>query len=359
MEEILDFMTLFDRRVLDERAHPLFLAFRDQLGYAGGRELMQLIFANYVDEDKNFVKDFQSIGFSSRLWELSLFAYLSEANLDLRPTKGAVDFIASDGDSVVAIEAVTSQPPGQVVRTAKEPKFSDVVPDDLDAARAEYVHQLGKALRKKWQKTDAAGKRYWELDSVKGLPFVIAVEAFYSGSSLVHGFGVAAEYLYGQTAVPAFKDGRLSISPKRIGAHLWNGKSIPSGIFDDPEWADVSAVIFANGASAPQFNRIGIQEGLGDASTIVWRWGTCANHDPNSAKPKFFSYRVGDEGAPEEDFAQAIHVMHNPNAKRPLPPGFFPGASEHSRLQKSGQILSTLRAEFIPFSSLTFILQPE
>lgn len=353
-------MTLFDAKVPDDKAHPYFLALRDQPGYSGGRALMELIFSNYIDEDKNFIKDFQSKGFSSRVWELSLFAYLSEANLDLKPTGGAVDYIVSDGDLVVAIEAVTSQPPGQVVRTDNAPEFKDVIPDDMDSASAEFVHQFGKALRKKWQKTNAAGQRYWELDGVKKLPFVIAVQAFHSGSSLIHGFGVAAEYLYGQAAVPAFdEEGRLTISSEKIDEHLWNGKSIPSGIFNDPEWADVSAVIFANGATAPQFNRIGVQEGLGDPRTMVLRSGTCANHDPNSIEPKPFIYQVGAEGAPNEDFAQSIHLMHNPNARNPLAHGFFPGASEHNRLQENGQIQSTLRAEFVPFSSLTLIFQPE
>lgn len=319
---------------------------------------MEQIFAQYVDEDKNFVKDFQSIGFSSRVWELSLFAYFKEAKLGLLPTKGVVDYLVSDGQSIVAVEAVTSQPTGQVDRTTKVPAFTDVVPEDVTSARDEFVHQLGKALRKKWQKTNAAGQRYWELESVKGKPFVIAVEAFHSGSSLFHSFGVAVEYLYGQSAVAQVdEEGQLTVAPARIDEHLWNGKSIPSGIFDDPEWADVSAVIFANGSSVPQFNRIGKQEGLGHPMTRIWRRGSCANHDPNSTTPAVFSYEVGTQGAPVEDFAQAIHVMHNPNARRPLAPGFFPRASEHRRLQETGQILSTLKAEFVPFSSLTYVFQ--
>lgn len=351
-------MSLFDMKVPDDKAHPLFLALRDYPGSSSARELMELIFANYVDEDKNFIKDFQSIGFSSRVWELSLFAYFSEADLTLLPTRGVVDYVVSDGKTVVAVEAVTSQPTGQVDRTVKAPSFNDVVPEDLSSARDEFVHQFGKALRKKWQKTNAAGQRYWELDSVKGKPFVIAVESFHSGSSLFHSFGVAAEYLFGQSAVAQVgDDGQLSVSSETIDEHLWNGKSIPSGIFDDPEWADVSAVVFANGASVPQFNRIGKQEGLGDPMTRVWRRGSCANHDPNSATPRFFSYEVGTRQAPEEDFAQAIHVMHNPNARRPLASGFFPRASEHRRLQENGQILTTLHAEFVPFSSLTYVFQ--
>ncbi|WP_129545526.1 hypothetical protein [Arthrobacter dokdonensis] len=351
-------VSLFDLKVPVNRAHPLFLAMCDYKGAAGARELMDLIFSNYIDEDKNFIKDFQSIGFSSRVWELSLFAYFSEADLNLLPTKGVVDYLVSNQKSIVAIEAVTSQPTGQVDRGVKTPSLSDVVPDNLPAARDEFIHQFGKALRKKWQKTNAAGQRYWELECVKGKPFVIAVESFHSGSSLFHSFGVAAEYLYGQSTVAQIDSkGQLSVVSEPIDEHLWNGKSIPSGIFNDPEWTDVSAVIFANGASVPQFNRIGKQEGLGDPGTVIWRRGTCANHNPNSATPSIFSYEVGTANAPEEDFAQAIHVFHNPNARRPLPPGFFPRASEHHRLPENGQILTTLGAEFIPFGSVTYIFQ--
>jgi hypothetical protein len=256
------------------------------------------------------------------------------------------------------VEATTTQPS----QVPPEPEsgsggYQGIVPDSLEDGIAEFVHQLGKALRRKVEKRSAKGKAYWELDDISARPFVVAVQTFHSPSSLFHSFGYAAEYLFGQRATAVHDAaGHLTIGAEQIMGHEWNGKIIPSGVFDTDDYAPVSAVIFSNSSSVPQFNRIGLQRGLGEAGVRIFRNGTCAKYDPNSSKPDFFAYEVGAPDAPEEVFSQAVHVFHNPNARVPVPEGFFGRASEHVRLP-SGQILTTHYGPFVPYASVTRVFQ--
>ncbi len=348
--------SLFTSTVDDSRANPLFLAVRDEVGYTACRALMDEVFGGYHDKDRNFVHDFQTTGFSARVWELSLFAFLNEAGLNLLTDHPTPDYIV-DESTPVAIEAATSQPPGATPPSAR-PSGSRLaqVPEDLEEAQKEFVFQMGKVLRRKLQKEFEGGLHYWELPHVRGKPFVLAVQAFHHASSLFHSVTFLAEYLYGQRAIPTHDTaGNLQISTSPIEAHEWGGRSIPSGLFNDPSTRNVSAVLFSNGGTVAQFNRIGTQRGFGAPGVYVVRQGTCHDPDPNAHLPMMFGYVVGEPDAPEEDFAQSMHVLHNPNAIEPLPPGALPGATEH-RLDAGTGLIETTHYGFSPFGSLTMVL---
>ena len=60
----------------------------------------------FIDIDGNFVEQFQSAGFDSRLWELYLNAYLTEEQLFINREHNAPDFIVKKYGKSVAIEAV-------------------------------------------------------------------------------------------------------------------------------------------------------------------------------------------------------------------------------------------------------------
>ncbi|XAS74336.1 hypothetical protein VUN82_11140 [Micrococcaceae bacterium Sec5.1] len=348
--------SLFTMKVAEDKADKRFVLIRDTKAGAPARQLMDLIFSTYTDEDKSFVQEFQSKGFDARTWELSLHAFLSEADLEQMPTKGLVDFLVCDGSETVAIEAVTSQPTGGVSLGEATSSIAGLAPENINEGIAEFVHQFGKALWAKVQKRNAKGQAYWELDAIVGRPFVVAVEAFHGTSSLFHSFGYAGEYLFGRSAAVAMTNGKLEITPMILDVHEWNNKTIPSGVFDMDTYAHVSAVIFSNSSSTAQFGRIGLQENLGTGGVMIFRTGTCLRHDENADKPNLFGYEVGSAKAPTEYFSQAIHVFHNPNAAIPLPEGFFGNATEHFRLD-SGHILTTVRQDFVPVSSVTSIIQ--
>lgn len=341
--------SLFAPTISDSKAHPLFLSVRDHPGYRAGRRLLNETFALSGDQDGNFIKDFQGPGFSARIWELSLFAYLKEAGLPLAPKRGTPDYLV-DGPVPFAVEATTTQPEqGSGSPLPSHPGLPQV-PDDLALAQDQFVLQLGKALRRKLLKRFACGSAYWELPHTQGLPFVVAVEAFHAESSLFHSVSFAAEYLYGTHASGEHDDdGHLTVTNSPIASHTFEGKTIPSGLFALPEAQHLSAVLFSNGGTAAQFNRIGAQRGYADEETRIVRLGTCADPDPNAVLPGLFGYVVGD-GTHEETFAETMHLLHNPHAAVPLPNGALPKVAEWTA---DGALLTTTHHGFSPFAGLT------
>lgn len=159
--------SLLSPLISDSKAHPLFLAVRDHVGYRAGRRLMDETFALFADQDGNFVKDFQGPGFPARTWELSLFAYLHEAGLPLAPTGGTPDYLV-DGPARLAVEATTTQPAQAGPPAPATAPGLPQVPDDLDVAQAQFAIQLGKALRNKLQKRLTDGSADWELPPPRG-----------------------------------------------------------------------------------------------------------------------------------------------------------------------------------------------
>jgi hypothetical protein len=58
-----------------------------------------------------------------------------------------------------------------------------------------------------------------------------------------------------------------------------------AGLFDDPELAPLSAVLFSNSGTVAQLNRIGQQFGYGVDDVRLFRYGVC--YDPTTV-----SFRV-------------------------------------------------------------------
>lgn len=200
---------LFNPVVPPERLNPLFQGALDP-GHTAARKLMNAVFADFQDVDSSFVREFQTGGFSSRIFELALFTYLEEQNLDLDRSHPAPDFVVC-GDRPVAIEVTTTNP-AQDAPMDLGPPF-ELLPKDLDDADREFVFQVGKALRRKLLYRDAQGHAYWEKLHVAGIPFVIAVGAFHGPHAQIHPVGLLGEYLYGTRNVGHYDEaGRSGLS---------------------------------------------------------------------------------------------------------------------------------------------------
>jgi hypothetical protein len=283
---------LFTPVIPADKLNPLFRYAAQDPGHAGARAMANAVFANLRDVDGTFLREFQAAGFSARVFELALFGYLEEQDLELDRTHPAPDFVVR-GDLPVAIEVTTTNP-AQDTPLDPGPPYT-LVPDDLEAADAEFVFQLGKALRRKLLHRDAQDRAYWEKPHVAGLPFVIAVGAFHGPHAQIHPDGLLASYLYGVRSV-AYHDetGKLTITPENVTEHHSASKTIPSGLFRHPEAANLAGVLFSNAHTISKFNRIGIEQGFGTADTALMRFGTCYDYDPDALKPLLFSYVVGD-----------------------------------------------------------------
>ena len=131
-------LDLFTLQVPKNRLHPNFLILANERAFSAAREVIAEMAKVFDDPDGNFVKDFQTTGFNSRLWELYLFAALVEEGFKLDRNHSQPDFIASTSGQTVAIEATTVNPTigddGRPVEPP-EPKNSD----ELAALLREYM----------------------------------------------------------------------------------------------------------------------------------------------------------------------------------------------------------------------------
>lgn len=329
--------------------HPLFERVRDSGEFRAARELMNLIFAEFHDVDKSFVREFQTGGFSARVFELALFAYLQEQGLELDRSEPAPDFVVR-GDHPVGIEVTTTNPPQNGPQAWDEFRW---FPEDLPAADRAFVFQLGKALRKKLLHRDAQGRAYWEKPHVGGLPFVIAVGAFHDEHAQWYPMGLVSQYLYGRRDVfVQDADGNRVITHVQIAEHESNGKTIPSGLFRQPEAAHLSGVLFSNAHTMAMFNRIGTSLELGDPDVALCRIGVCYDPAPDAVEPQKFAYAVGDRAPGDhETFAEGLHLFLNPWAKRPLSPTALPSVTFHEL--EDGVVVSNHTGGLQPIVSKT------
>ncbi|MEU4827113.1 hypothetical protein AB0H37_35035 [Actinomadura sp. NPDC023710] len=206
--------SLFTPIVPEAKMNRRFRDIRDATAFTPARRLMDEIFADFPDVDHTFVREFQTGGFSPRVLELAVFAYLKEQRYHLDRTSPTPDFVVT-GDAPVAIEVTTSNPAEGADPDDVDPSVGlrRLIPDAMLAAAREFVFQAGKALRRKLLKQEAAGRAYWEQPHVTGVPFVTALETFHTANALSRPVGLLAEYLYGRRDVVAFDgDGNLQLT---------------------------------------------------------------------------------------------------------------------------------------------------
>ena len=303
--------------------------------YSPGRELIRELMHHFTDVDGNFVEQFQSTGFDSRLWELYLFALLAELAYGLDGEHAAPDFHCIGLRGNFFVEATTVNPSETLPVIGKA---------NIEEYVAHYVPvKYGSALFSKLK------KRYWELPHVADHPLVFAIQDFHSPQSMVWSNPALVEYLYGirQTAKP---DGTLGVVSQIIDKYEWQGKVIPAGYFLQPATEHISAVLANPSGTITKFNRMGYLAGFGNRSIKMLRRGLCykgnVHHEPFTAEVHAQEY--------SETWCEGVSIYHNPNARIPLPEYTFPGAAHHTA--RDGRILSNT-PPFFPIGSNTIILE--
>ena len=172
------------------KLNPLFKLIAEHGAYSPARGMIKEVHDSHVDLDGNFIEQFQTTGFDARIWELYLHAYLIDAEFSVLPSKRP-DFVVSKAGIKLGIEAVTANPTHSlrngdwhnIYSSTKFPPF-DGGPIMLDAAFANKEEnfvpiKLGSALYSKLQ------KRYWELDSLQGIPIILTIETFTTASRFI------------------------------------------------------------------------------------------------------------------------------------------------------------------------------
>ena len=326
--------------------HPSFVQLNQSPGWAAARSVIDHLMRWYDDVDGNFVEQFQTTGFDPRVWELYLFATLTEAGYLIDRTAPMPDFVAYGRRGTFAVEATTVNP--RVLDGQPEPE----PPMDTEDARNRYVRDY-MPIRFAGPLTAKLKKKYWDLDHVRGLPLVLAIQDFHEPRSMMWSGSSLPIYLYGMfhEAVHS-EDGAVRVEPRPVTSHRWGPKEIASNFFALPDAENISAVIHNSSGTLSKFNRLGVSAGFGLPNVHLVHQGLAANHDPDAVMPTPFSTVVG-EGY-EEAWLAGMDVFHNPTAKHPLDFDAFPGAAHHI-LIPDGTINSTV-PDWHPLSSLNAIV---
>lgn len=340
-------LDLFDPIYEKSKLNLNFDIVRTTKGYSSAKEIIAEAMHHYTDIDGNFVEQFQTTGFDSRLWELYLFAYLTEELLLIDRMHHAPDFMISNGEQTVAIEAVTVQ--GSQNSDTEEIDPATLTPQRIQELQRHYMPiRFGSPLYSKLK------KKYWEMAHVSGCPIVFAIADFHAKQSMLWSSTALQNYLYGVRHDFHFSaDGQLVISPIKIDFHEHNGKKIPSGFFFTKDAEHISAILFSATGTISKFVRMGKLAGFGDSSVKVLYSGNCHKHDPNAALPEQFFFEVDTNY--EETWGEGISIFHNPRALHPLSKEVFPSVAHHY-MTEDGQIISYL-PEFHPYNGLTAMLQ--
>lgn len=312
----LDF---FKKEAPDEKLHQYFKLLTTEKKYSPAVDLLRSMMHYFEDPDGNFVKDFQTDNFDSRLWELYLFAAFTEQNYGFDRQYQAPDFYCKGVYGSFFVEAVTVNPSQTQPETGPPKNASEL---------QEYLHnyipiKYGSPLFSK------LNKKYWEKAHIKGKPIIFAIQDFHFPGSMTYSEVELAPYLFGRRQNAALNDkGEKTISSSKIEYHKWKEKEIPSGFFFQPNAEHVSAVLTNSQATMIKFNRMGMKAGFGDLSIKGIRLFRCWNPDPLAIDTLNFMQDIHDENY-EETWSEGMNVYHNPKAISPLPDYFLPAAVHH------------------------------
>ncbi|MFJ4453268.1 hypothetical protein ACIP1G_05160 [Pseudomonas sp. NPDC089392] len=299
--------------------------------------------------DANFVSDFQTNNFAARLFELYLFSSFREQGLSVRQDHASPDFLIEKEGNACWIEAVTAnsiQP-----RTGGIGKWVHAPKDRIERLTGNPAERFAKTLRGKLQ------RNYHELDHVKGQPFALAIADFHDFGSMVWSREALPTYLYGLRAdVTGNGTDRRAIGVPI--ANLTGQHSIPAGLFRDPNFAHLSAVIFSNSATLAKFNRMGFLAGWRPPGLMMIRRGILFDRTPGALEPIDFNLAVDSAEYQAlwpwgEAWCQELEVFHNPLATHPIPFDLIPGATHW--FERDGDIeCSTIWANSV-ISSITHL----
>jgi hypothetical protein len=233
--------------------------------------------------DDNFVPDFQTSNFDSRLFELYLVAAFREQGVTVSQDCESPDFLIRRAGKECYVEAVTANPKEEKVQGLTVPTFAPESQEErlLGAPAVRFA----KTLRSKIQ------RGYEKLLHVQGKPFALAIADFHAPSSMVWSREALPSYLYGVHAqVEIGPDG-----PRAVGTvvdKLLGPEGIPAGLFRDPAMSYLSAVIFSNAATLGKFNRMGFLAGWQPRGLKMIRSGIFFDPATNAVKARDFEMDV-------------------------------------------------------------------
>ncbi len=273
--------------------------------------------------DPNFVPDLQTNNFASRLFELYLLACFREQGLRVRQDHVSPDFQIEKDGSTCWVEAVTAN--AEAPRAGGIGDWVHAPTDRGERLTGAPAERFAKTLRGKLQ------REYHVFAHVKGHPFAIAIADFHSSGSMVWSREALPTYLYGVRA-DVEGDGAERRAVGRPISNLTGKNAIPAGLFRDPAFAGLSAIMFSNAGTLAKFNRMGFLAGWRPPGLSMIRRGILFDRTPGALEPIDFEREVGSAEYDAlwpwgEAWCQELEVFHNPLAAHPIPFDLIPGAT--------------------------------
>jgi hypothetical protein len=273
--------------------------------------------------DANFVTDLQTNNFASRLFELYLLACFREQSLIVRQDHVSPDLWIERDGATCWIEAVTAN--SETPRSGGIGDWVHAPVDRNERLTGAPAERFAKTLRGKLQRD------YHELDHVKGQSFAIAIADFHESGSMVWSREALPTYLYGLRANVEGEGAQRRAIGTPI-ANLTGKHGIPAGLFRDPDFAHLSAVVFSNAATLAKFNRMGFLAGWRPPGLMMIRRGILFDRTPGALEPIDFELSVDSSEYQSlwpcgEAWCQELEVFHNPQAAQPIPFDLIPGAT--------------------------------
>jgi hypothetical protein len=320
--------------VEESKQHEYFKVLATEKRMEAARNLIVEAVYSYVDVDGNYIKEFQTHGFDSRIWELFLYIFLYDAGFEFNQDYNAPDYLVSYYGKKFCIEAVTVNP-------SKNPERPDPSPPKNEAEVQllcdDYLPiKFGSSLFSKMK------KKYWEKPQVQGKPLIIAIHDYHMPGSMTWSRNSLVEYLYGLRVRALEVNGEKLVTVEVIESHSWKGKTIPSNFFRTENAENISAVLFTNTATLTKFNRMGKLAGLGGESIKMVRTGVRLHPDPKSLEPEPFAADVDDPNY-EESWSESVIMYHNPNALHPVDINCFSTINHMWLDEESGDLVGIQR----------------
>jgi hypothetical protein len=305
------------------------------------------IYLAMPNPDQNFVSDFQTVNFDSRLFELYLLAAFREQGASVFQDYQSPDFFVERAGHECWIEAVTANPKGGRVQGLTFPTFAPESRSErlIGAPAARFA----KTLRSKLQ------REYEKLAHVQGKPFAIALADFHAPSSMTWSREALPSYLYGVHAeVVSGPDGpRAFETPINT---LLGEDQIPAGLFRDASMSHLSGIISTNAATLGKFNRMGYLAGWRPPGLRMIREGILFDRDPGALEAIPFKLDILSEEYAAlwdggEAWCQELEVYHNPLADNPIDFALLPGATHW--FEENGETICSTIWENSVLASIT------
>jgi hypothetical protein len=325
-------MDLFTPQVDPSRQHRVFKMLLEER-YAAERAVLTDWAAGYADRDGKFVQEFQ-MTFESGLWELYLNASIRAWDMKTDISFASPDFVVTE-PLRLCMEATIAGP----AKGGKPAIGYDIadIPKDFTEFNVQASIRICNSFSAKIKRYR---EYYAKLAHAAEQPFVMAIASFDRPGAHFAASRPMMAALYGlyHDEAATSPEAEKVVSYNVGAAPKSKTVDVPLCLFCDDTFADVSAVIYSSLAT---WGKVRALADNPSAPTVY----TTFHPKEGSIYPEI---RKTLKGSYQEHLLDGMWVLHNPFAKRPIPPGVFthPRLAE-VRVAPDGELLINSPDDFL------------